>query len=434
MNYYRSTDESEETPNNNYNHKAKSACKIIFQLAYIIMSILTLSCAIINVYNIHNYTKHNINHNELDKSINTKLADINRYLVQELKPRIMVIDKALTYQLPTAIMKAFEVSHLDLRSTLDQIMFDMEKLINLYKAILGFQDDWSVNPEAQRLKCYWDEDTVEDHALFKDNATLEMLQRVNETVAHLAARDFDFDDVTNNIRNAFHSFLNFIRPNQNNDDNNTTVISVKQRDYYQLINTFCITNNCDFLTKIMFNIILNALKIIKNNYDEGGKDIWRVRFCKICLKETAKGSDHHNRIINFYNVTWWNKAKERRVINRNQGRIINVIKGRSRRNYPLPGIYKLPTYTYNTSNNGIPPKVSSFSRRENHRHRGTQGSEDRSKNSRKRKMDRDSQSQMDQSKRYRSDDCVDSDPSRQDCYYGDINDYDVYFCRKNQQD
>ncbi|AYM47537.1 transmembrane protein 1 [Bat paramyxovirus] len=75
------------------------------------------------------------------KANNEMMVHIHDYIIYDLKPRSIIMDKILSYQLPTAIVKAFEISHTDLRETLEGVVVDLAKLTEVYRALLGFDQN-----------------------------------------------------------------------------------------------------------------------------------------------------------------------------------------------------------------------------------------------------------------------------------------------------
>lgn len=81
------------------------------------------------------------------------VAELDDMIRSEIKPRILLVSSLLSYKLPNAILDAFKKSSKDLTSSLKGITIDLENLIDLYRSILGFDDDWIITPETQHLTC-----------------------------------------------------------------------------------------------------------------------------------------------------------------------------------------------------------------------------------------------------------------------------------------
>ncbi|AXR70618.1 transmembrane protein [Shaan virus] len=138
---------------------------------------------------------------------------VNDYIMYDLKPRIIIMDRVLAYQLPTAIVKAFEISHTDLRETLEGVVVDLAKLTEVYRALLGFDQDWGLEKNAQRLKCSWSPYSFEQEAVLGNQEYKDYVKHVNASIEHIKSVYGDFADVRSNIGNLFAKITNYINEN-----------------------------------------------------------------------------------------------------------------------------------------------------------------------------------------------------------------------------
>lgn len=108
---------------------------------------------------------------------------LNTILKDQLMPRVILMEKIITFQLPSAIMKAFEVSHQDLRISLSNIMYDLKRVIELYKALMGFEDDWVLSNNAQKLQCSWSDLGHESETTADES--MDTQEKINSTINSL---------------------------------------------------------------------------------------------------------------------------------------------------------------------------------------------------------------------------------------------------------
>ncbi|AYM47543.1 transmembrane protein [Bat paramyxovirus] len=135
------------------------------------------------------------------------MSHIHDYILLDLKPRSIVMDRILSYQLPTAIVKAFEVSHTDLRETLEGVVVDLAKLTEVYRALLGFDENWDLESNAQRLKCSWSPITIAGERVLGTEGLSEYELRANQSIEHIKSLYGDFDNVKANIQQLFDQIL-----------------------------------------------------------------------------------------------------------------------------------------------------------------------------------------------------------------------------------
>lgn len=71
----------------------------------------------------------------------------------DVRPKVDLINRMLSYELPTSILAAFQKSNTKLTNSLGDMTINLENLISLYKSILGFDEDWTIMPNTQHLTC-----------------------------------------------------------------------------------------------------------------------------------------------------------------------------------------------------------------------------------------------------------------------------------------
>lgn len=83
-----------------------------------------------------------------------KSADESTFLIRsDVRPKVDLISQMLSYQLPNAILAAFKKSNVELTNSLGDITFNLENLVELYRSLLGFDDEWMITPNTQHLTC-----------------------------------------------------------------------------------------------------------------------------------------------------------------------------------------------------------------------------------------------------------------------------------------
>lgn len=337
---------------------------------------VTSICSLLSAYQVMMINRSRADIEIKIAAMNNTIHLMNEYMIRDLKPRMTVIDRVVTYQLPTTILKAFELSYNDLRSTMEQVVVDTEKLIGLYKAILGFQSDWTVDPTAQRLRCYWEEYTVDDYILFNDADTIQMIEAVNRTLSDIDDSYYDFEDVASEIKNAFYGLYDYIRGMRSN---NTSIMyigndTVKQVNYY--LNSLCKAFK-DKKTCSSFILVLSRMnthpdnpKIMRMYRLLSGMSTPPSESIKLPPSYTEKENAVRQQILDcilgnstdctfgFRNAAWGVSIegidKLHRLIHPlvsgagKSGRRKNL--KRSKRYYVQGGVYQLPTYEYKEGN------------------------------------------------------------------------------------
>lgn len=81
------------------------------------------------------------------------VGETQTMLKLELKPKIDLVTTFLSVKLPRSILSAFKHSNNQLVESLGGITGDLEKLIELYRSLLGFNDDWLLTPTTQHMTC-----------------------------------------------------------------------------------------------------------------------------------------------------------------------------------------------------------------------------------------------------------------------------------------
>lgn len=88
-------------------------------------------------------------YDELYKITRNMRDDIQK----ELKPRLDFVTHFLSYKLPNAVLHSFKRSNQELTDQLGGITFNLNQLLELYRSILGFDDDWQLTPDTQHMTC-----------------------------------------------------------------------------------------------------------------------------------------------------------------------------------------------------------------------------------------------------------------------------------------
>ncbi|UBB42371.1 transmembrane protein [Jingmen Miniopterus schreibersii paramyxovirus 1] len=197
--------------------------------------------------------------NNTYKDLYHNVREIHDYMLYDLKPRTVIIDRVLSYQLPTAIVKAFEISHTDLRETLEGVVVDLAKLTEVYRALLGFNSDWGLEENAQRLKCSWEAKTMKEEAEEGSAELQDHLLRVNTSIEQVKSMYGDFDGVRLEIENLFGKIRQFINDNLQTGSNSTLI----QLDSLT-INASLILNNS--INEIKKSVVSNFAKLVSSNF------------------------------------------------------------------------------------------------------------------------------------------------------------------------
>lgn len=319
---------------------------------------------------------------------------IKKELERGVKPRLMLIDRVITYQLPSAIIRAFEISHQDLRMSLAAITLDLKRVIELYKALLGFTDDWILSNNAQQLQCSWspkrDRDPTNVHSYY-DNATYDAINKIRDAET---LENYDDYSIKNELNSIFKLFNRIINDFRNDKSRNQT--EQIQHDYY---NGETLTENIsERLSIILDELMRNISRLINeqsqqelkhnltfdhylyNKHDELIRILKDIEVQNdylvnqtLRLKKSIKPEytfdhirsinehrpdfifepstsyvnyypgEHQLSIRDFYNVSI-----------RKHPYKINLGNHRIKKRYVKPGVYRLPTFSYNTNNNQRP--------------------------------------------------------------------------------
>lgn len=187
------------------------------------------------------------------------VKDIHDYMLYDLKPRTIIIDRVLSYQLPTAIVRAFEISHTDLRETLEGVVVDLAKLTEVYRALLGFNSDWGLEENAQRLKCSWEAKTIKEEKEDGSQELNEHLLRVNTSIEQVRSMYGDFAGVKLEIESLFDKIRTYIVSNLNDSTNSTLI----QLDYFMTNATKELNQS---LMDMQKNLISNFTKLVSSNF------------------------------------------------------------------------------------------------------------------------------------------------------------------------
>ncbi|URD31411.1 transmembrane protein [Hipposideros bat paramyxovirus] len=329
-------------------------CRAIFNLV-VMLSLFTSSISLIYLNIINNQLLHTIRQDV--NPLVTESTEINQYILRDLQPRVKVMDRVLNYQLPNAILRAFELSHEDLRSTLEGMIIDMKRLTELYKAMLGFEDNWSIDSNAQRLKCTWSSDTIQDEVDAQKNDTLQMIIALNDTLTQIDELESDYNYVTEEIRNLFSRFFSYIRDAPTPTPSATTKSTTIQFDYF-------IIDTLDSLNYLLYNHVKSLyycngddLKINQtysdwlnrtrtNYYQYINHSSGRLERLKRNLdKESEKHeANHSNNSSAFYaNIDQYKPE----LIYDSANRKVK----RQKRYYIQPSTFRLPTYYYTKDGN-----------------------------------------------------------------------------------
>lgn len=355
---------------------------------------MTSFCSMISMYQVLMMKDQRVQTINQLSDINSTIFSLTEYINRDLKPRLNLMDRVVTYQLPTTILKAFEVSYNDLRTTMEQIVVDTEKLIGLYKAILGFSSDWNIDPTAQRLRCYWEDDTVEDYVMFNDSETIEMITAVNKTLQTIDGYAYDFSDVASEIRNAFYTLYDFIGSLRNNG----TIIESPENNTLTQLNSY-LNNYCKYfkskeicVSMIKFTIAATAeirtnrttkigrmvekfknfnryVSSMKSNIEKSEREI--KKHMRQCLQRnntnckfefgtndwtvSIDNINEMHELIHPLLIKGRQKYKNGKEKRKGKGK-----KSRTRRYYVQKGTYRLPTYDYKQPEKVIPPTPPQF--------------------------------------------------------------------------
>lgn len=193
------------------------------------------------------------------KDLFNNVKDLHDYMLYDLKPRTVIIDRVLSYQLPTAIVKAFEISHTDLRETLEGVVVDLAKLTEVYRALLGFNSDWGLEENAQRLKCSWEAKTIKEEARDNSPELAEHMLKVNTSIEQVRSMYGDFAGVRLEIENLFNRIRNYIEENLNDGSNSTMI----QLDYFTENATKVLNKS---INTIKQSVLSNFAQLVSSNF------------------------------------------------------------------------------------------------------------------------------------------------------------------------
>nr|WPV62564.1 MAG: transmembrane protein [Jeilongvirus miniopteri] len=207
MEYYKGTEDGSFTRKKKVRFNPLLCCLNLIYHTGLVICLATILYWVIENQNNLQSLKH-------DQDYQIEIINkVNDYIMYDLKPRIIIMDRVLAYQLPTAIVKAFEISHTDLRETLEGVVVDLAKLTEVYRALLGFDQDWGLEKNAQRLKCSWSPYSFEQEAVLGNQEYKDYVKHVNASIEHIKSVYGDFADVRSNIGNLFAKITNYINEN-----------------------------------------------------------------------------------------------------------------------------------------------------------------------------------------------------------------------------
>lgn len=184
--------------------------------------------------NITNYTRIS-RLNALIDSDSERSRKVIDYVYYDLKPRVTQMDRVLSFQLPTAIVKAFEISHTDLRETLESVVVDLAKLTELYRALLGFNDDWALDGNAQRLRCTWSPYSYSEELNMHVADAEETLAMMNQTLNQVQDMYGDYGGIKDQISNLFAQIKGYISQGL---DSNQTHVPIQYDSYINITNNY----------------------------------------------------------------------------------------------------------------------------------------------------------------------------------------------------
>lgn len=369
--------------------KLNNTCKF-YIISSLIFTLIILT--IINTYYVFSTVKEVGTLRVYSITTDENIDLIKKEIERGIKPRLMLIDRVITYQLPSAIIRAFEISHQDLRMSLASITLDLKRVIELYKALLGFTDDWILANDAQQLQCSWSPkrnlNESYTHGLY-DNSTYQSVKQLKDAFDNENANDYSIKSELNNVLQLFNTLINEFRFGRNS----TFKI---QTDSYQY---------SDFeseLSNIIDNLLTNISSLIKDQ--EFNERLYNLKYDRYLynkhnqlvnvLQEIEKQNEYlvnqtlrlkksinpdyildHKRIIkennpdfifepsssyisyypgestvslrDFYNVSI-RKAPYK----------INLGSHKIKKRYVKPGVYRLPTFSYNTHQKPKPDSIN----------------------------------------------------------------------------
>ncbi|UOL48939.1 transmembrane protein [Jingmen Myotis davidii paramyxovirus 1] len=268
MDYYRAPTENNQQDFHPSIYSKKERIDMIKSIIKIIIVICMMTSSCIVLYNtvfIKDNMPEESNH---VKQILAIIKELRETVIYELRPRISVIDRAITYQLPHSIMKAFEISHTDLRSALSQIIMDLEKIVDIHRSMLGIYGDEFHDENVPYTQISEESDDGNTTASPPKEETLMFLKKINETISFFDQRNYDFTDVTMSIKSAFKGFIDYVKYRSKN---NSTYIQfdsyIRNVSRYNKIAARYITMS-DIITNLGNNIdlIIKDCNVSNSNY------------------------------------------------------------------------------------------------------------------------------------------------------------------------
>ncbi|UMO78110.1 TM protein [Bat paramyxovirus] len=233
-----------------YKYSNKNLCKKLRIVFGLFLKTATLISFIIITYNILKLNDKLDKMEIRNKQMHGISNQINSYITYELRQRIILIDRIVSYQLPNAIRQAIELLHLDIRLSIDDVLLDMKRLTEIYKSLLGLEDDWGIAPDSQRLKCSW----MTSEQMDSDNETSphmrDIVNNINNTLVSLKNYGSDYSDMSNRLEKIFHVFIDYF---SNNNVNSTVQI---QFDY--LLQKIAI---------LLTNLAVETIEDLDSNFD-----------------------------------------------------------------------------------------------------------------------------------------------------------------------
>nr|UED37251.1 putative TM protein [Paramyxoviridae sp.] len=207
--------------------KAKESISCLRTLIYILIIILVIILVLSGIIIIYKNNNRLYQIEKMTVMSSEKIAQASELLTMNINPKIDLMDRVINYQLPKAIMRAFEVSHKDLKMSMVYILSDLQRITELYKALLGFEDNWNLANDAQVLKCSWSAKTVGQLKQENDNDALQLLTKINDTLTHIENDTPSSYDISYELGSIFSGLWEFVRGNRNSL-NNQTLIQLNQ--------------------------------------------------------------------------------------------------------------------------------------------------------------------------------------------------------------
>lgn len=123
-----------------------------------------LTLVIINTYLLYETHQDYILLDKKLKHLQASLEETGSMIKLSVKPQVDIITSFLSYQLPEAILRAFRRSNNELTNRLGGITVNLVNLIDMYKSILGFDEEWMLMPDTKQITCsFIDNSEVGEH-------------------------------------------------------------------------------------------------------------------------------------------------------------------------------------------------------------------------------------------------------------------------------